>query len=506
MNTPSFRLFFISFCFVLFSCTQSSPNSETNKNLFNLLTVKNIIDSQSTCNPNNRGSFWVRNLSTSSQATYCVNSTLVGSSNNIDLYLENGLSTNLNYTNIVDAFESNIFPIMEDAFGVPSDLNRDGKVTVLILDIKDGATASSGFVAGFVDPVNFYADNVAYSIRSNQREILFMDGVELVRLRDKDLASGKPDTFLSTLAHEFQHLIRFQYSQGADDTWIDEGTSEVSSDLAGYGPQNARISCFKGDANSSSSCTGGIGSSSLGNPSLFNWTSTLKNYAYAYSFMKYVYESSGIDVTSRNTFFRQSVQGINGTRATNAYNLMTIFMNSPNFNTNLMTSDSKTAFKRLMASFLGQAVGYTNLNSVYFGNTTAVNIDSVRTTYPFSSTLSVLSTPTPFSSIAKPSSFSLNPSQVSRVRGLTSGLTSGSSDFVIVSNGNTEFVIFNGDNIGSKTNFSSGVASIASLVEYPELDLYTGSEIVCPNEHFKQIHNIEKSKFSLKLYEHQHNN
>lgn len=235
------------------------------------------MDSQTSgCNPGN-GGFWVRNLSTNSQSTYCLSSSLVASSTNVDLYVQTGLSTNLSYSNIVSAFETNIFPIAKDAFGAPSDINRDGKVTILILDIKDGATATSGFVAGYVDPVNFYTDNSASTIRSNQREILFMDGAELLKLRDKDLASGKPDTFLSTLAHELQHLIRYQYSQGTDDTWIDEGTSEVTSDLTGYGPQTARMSCFKGDANSSSSCSGGIGSTSTGSPSLFKWSSSLKN-------------------------------------------------------------------------------------------------------------------------------------------------------------------------------------------------------------------------------------
>lgn len=491
-----------SLAFILsISCTQSKSNASTNETIFNLLTINAIVNSQKSCSLANKDNFWVRNLSLSSQASYCVESTLVASSSNMDLYLEKGLSTNLNYSNIVNAFESNIFPIEKDAFGSPSDINRDGKVSVLILDIKDGATSTSGFVAGFVDPINFYEDNSVYSIRSNQREILFMDGVELLRLRDRDLASGKPDTFLSTLAHEFQHLIRFPYSQGNDDTWIDEGTSEVSSDLAGYGPQTSRLNCFKGDASSSSSCTGGIGSTSIGSPSLFNWTSTLKNYAYSYSFMKYLYENSGIDLTSRNNFFRQSVQGVNGIRATNAYNLMTIFMNAKTFNPNMLSSDNKTAFKYIMASFLGQAVGYANLNTVYLGNTIPVNIDFVRTNYPFSPTLSLLSSPAPFASITKPSSFSLTPSQVSRVRGTTTGLTSGFSDFVIVSNGNTEFLIFNGDNIGSKTNVSSGVASIVSPIEYPELDLNIGSEIICPNEHFHKIHKIEQSKYNLKLYE-----
>lgn len=497
----------INFIMLFINCSNANSNTATQKNVINLISAKYFLDTKSySCDGNKSSNFWVRNLTSSSQNTYCVQSSLVASSANMDLFLQNGLTTNLDYTSVVNAFETNIFPIEKDALGSPSDVNQDGKVTVLILDIIDGSTTGSGFVAGFVDPVNFSEDNPSLTIRSNQREILFMDGVELLRLRDKDLAKGKPDTFLSTLAHEFHHLIRYQYAQGSDDTWIEEGTSEVTSDLTGYGPQSSRLNCFKGDAVSSSSCNGGIGSNSVGSPSLFNWSSSLKSYAYAYSFMKYVYESSGTDSTTRNNFFRKTVQGVNGTRANNAYNLMSIFLNSNTHNTSVLGLDNKTAFKKLFASFLGQAVGYSNLNTVYFGNTTAVNIDSVRNNYLFSSTLSLLSTPTPFSSISKPLFINLNPSQVSRITGTTTGVVSGSTDLVIVSNGNNEFIIFNGDNIGSKTNISSGTFYLSEKLHYPELDLQTGEEVICPNDLFVRINKIEQVKYALKPFIYKENN
>ena len=49
---------------------------------------------------------------------------------------------------------------------------------------------------------------------------------------------------------------------------------------------------------------------------------------------------------SRNNFFRQSVQGVNGTRANNAHSLMAIFMTSSNFNSSVLDTDNKTAFKK----------------------------------------------------------------------------------------------------------------------------------------------------------------
>lgn len=452
--------------------------------LTQLLLLRAIMNDR-----NCSGGFWVRSINTNK--SYCSEATLVGSSESLDLYVENGLETGLDYDEVVNSFEEKINPIETKAFGEPTDINKDGKITVLVLDIQDDEILSSGFVAGFVDPINFYADSSAYSIRSNEREILYLDGNELIKLKEKEVNQGRPDTFLATLAHEYQHLIRFQYGEGYDDTWIDEGTSEAASDITGYGPQESRLECFRGD--SDSSCSGGIGGYSL-----FSWNNSLRNYAFAYAFMRYLYDASGNTDDERMQFFQKTLTGDkNGYRANTSENLIQVFMSSASsYDSNLLGSDTNSVFQRLFASFIGQATGFDSLSTVYFGDTNAVDVDSLRTTYPLPSDFVPSIYTSPYSLSSKKSSYTLTPSQVYRVSGSTSGVSSGGSNTVIVKKDDNEFVIFNG-NVSSSSS-STVSASFHNPLEIPKLHA-NHKGIVCPMEHLKQVNRIEKQLYNLKM-------
>ena len=472
-------LFFLIDCSLPTGSLNSRLSSQGNNTNFILSLLAIDYSNKFNCKTN-PSSFWARNLLSSSASSYCVESSLVGSSSKIDLYLEKNLTTDLNYSQIVQAFDS-ILEIEKETISEPTDINKDGKITVLILDIKDGATANSGFIAGYVDPINFFSDNPAFSSRSNEREILYMDGVELVNLRRRDLAQGRPDSFLSTLAHELQHLIRFPISGGLDDVWIDEGTSESISDITGYGPQTSRINCFKGDPTSSISCTGGMNAFSTNSPSLFNWRGTLKNYAFSYSFIKYLYGSSGNTESQKRSFLKNTVKGINNTRATNVTGLMSVFMNSNNYNSNLLGSDTDIIFKRLFGNFMGQAVGYNNLNTTYFGNNNVSSLEAVKSAYPLPTELLSLATPTPFSAVSDATSFSLSAGQVLRVNGTTSGITNNQSDFIAIQ-GTNSYLVMN-----ASTRSSNSVTV--------NLDFEQGTERICPHSIFQnEFLQFQKSK------------
>ncbi len=460
-----------------------SPDSSVTK----LLALNFLAIASTNSCLNSAGSFWVRNITSSTQTSSCVSANLVSSSSTLDIYVQKTLSLNLNFAAIASTYTNQILPAEISALGVASDINRDGKITLLILDIVDGASVGTGFIAGFVDPVNFFQDNAVFATRSNEREILYLDGVELVKLRDRDLALNRPDPFLSTLAHELQHLIRFQHSQGNDDPWIDEGTSEVISDITGFGPQSARLACFRGDISSSTSCSGGIGSTSTSSPSLFKWNGNLKNYAFSYSFMRYLYDSSGSSAAARNLFFMDTVKGLNKVRGDNATNLTQLFMNSPGYNASVLSSTNQIVFQRLFASFLAQSVGYPNLNQVYIGNTNSVDLDFVRTTYPFSTTLSTLPTPQPFNAISASTSHVLAPSQVNRVLGTTSGITNGLTNFIAIQ-GSDSYLIFNANNLSAATT---------QIAQTNFLDSNSNDKI-CPHvflsNDMKQQNNTKKRK------------
>ncbi|PKA06032.1 peptidase M30, partial [Leptospira ellisii] len=212
----------------------------------------------------------------------------------------------------------------------------------------------------------FLPDDVRAGVRSNGGEILYVDSVQLKELAARDVSAGKPDTMLATIAHELQHLIRFQYelpdyvaSRIRDETWLNEGTSEVASDIAGYSPQTNRIQCYRG--NVAGVCARGVNGASLFGSADFL---SIVDYSFAYAFLKYLYTVSGSDSERRNDFFRNTVGGTSQ-RARDAQSLAQIFLSSSAVSAlspaqkNDLGLSGETAFVRLFSSFLWLSTGET---------------------------------------------------------------------------------------------------------------------------------------------------
>ncbi|TGK01861.1 peptidase M30 [Leptospira langatensis] len=348
---------------LLLNCVASgsfgSSQDDSNPSLSDILSFSRTGPS---CSGN--GNFWVRNLITNSSS--CTHFTKMSSGQFTDVYGSSGLETALDYGNVSQEFDTKIYPRLGDAFGYSEDIDGDGKVAILVTDIQDGAQPGGSFVAGFFDPVDFYPDNSAYPVRSNFSNILYMDGVQLVDLRNTDMLQGKPDTFLATVAHEYQHLIRFQYESrilasggGRDETWINEGTSEVAADIAGYSPQMSRINCYRG--RTSGSCARGVNGSAIFGTENF---SSLVDYAFAYSFMKYLYMISGTSTTSRNSYFRNGVQGPKGNRASDSIGLFHLFRltseaytTAPSDVKSILGNTDTSVFQKIYPSFVWLSLG-----------------------------------------------------------------------------------------------------------------------------------------------------
>lgn len=366
---------------------KESPASNALLGVAALSLVSNVGNCES------GGDLWARNTQTN--VSYCVAVELVTSRSKFEIYKEKNLAINYDLNAFANLFEDSIYPKVTSAFGEPSDADRNGKITILVLDIRDGARSGSSFVAGFYDPANFYADQPNTTLRSNNKEILYLDGKELI-----DSLSRDSTAFASTAAHEFQHLIRFPFmaaTRAVDDLWINEGTSEVASDIAGFAPQKLRIDCFRGaDTQRCPNGANGI--------SMLNWGTTdsatiLKQYALAYAYMRYIYDISGQTNEQRNTFFKSSVQGdTSGLRAGFAGTLMRVLRSSPNYNATLLGNSDHEAFFRTFTAFMGQASGTTSFSTVErFTSSLGIetlNLSSVASTYPLSPTLADLADPT----------------------------------------------------------------------------------------------------------------
>jgi hypothetical protein len=99
------------------------------------------------------------------------------------------------------------------AFGAPADVDGDGRVAIVVLDINEPAI------------VGFFDSGVATHPSPEFRwDAVFLD--EFSVRRDSYLARG-------TLAHEFQHLIHWAHDQD-EITWIEEGLSGYAEALNGY--------------------------------------------------------------------------------------------------------------------------------------------------------------------------------------------------------------------------------------------------------------------------------
>jgi hypothetical protein len=106
----------------------------------------------------------------------------------------------------------------------------------LVFDIIDGWEPGRGYYAGYFNPndqVPFgtftFGDPEETPYPSNEAEVFYMDA----RPADLLTESGRTDV-LTTVAHEFQHMIHFA---GDDNEWtfVNEGCSEIAEVICGYG-------------------------------------------------------------------------------------------------------------------------------------------------------------------------------------------------------------------------------------------------------------------------------
>ncbi len=144
------------------------------------------------------------------------------------VYLENGRTvSSATIDNLVAEFDGKIWNTVTTNFASPTDTDGNGKIVLLLLDIKDGYDGVNNllYVGGYFFSVDLFAQADLVGLgwpahyKSNESEILYID----VNPNDPTTTS-----FKSTVSHEFQHLVntsRNVISENGDamPTWIDEG-------------------------------------------------------------------------------------------------------------------------------------------------------------------------------------------------------------------------------------------------------------------------------------------
>jgi hypothetical protein len=152
-----------------------------------------------------------------------------------------GFST-AQYDSITADFDTLAYPVITGNFGLPSDIDGNGRVLALYTAaVNDLTPAGSGsYIGGF-----YYSRDLATLAScagSNQGEMFYMLAPDPGGVHGNVRTTGMVDSLTVTiLGHEFQHLInasRRTFAPGGpyplEQVWLDEGLSHVGEELIYY--------------------------------------------------------------------------------------------------------------------------------------------------------------------------------------------------------------------------------------------------------------------------------
>ncbi len=182
--------------------------------------------------------WWAHDLSGSTIGFYTTPSTCRAIGNNCYIFVEDSLWNNgrvdQNAVNkVLEAFETKnalpnstkgIYQTNVEYFGNPPNVDNDPRIVILILNIRDGYTPGGAYTAGY-----FYSYNQGNASNSNKAEVFYLDANPLNLKTDPGINSG-----MSITAHEFQHMIHWNYTPPSSQTFFNEAFSEIASYLNGY--------------------------------------------------------------------------------------------------------------------------------------------------------------------------------------------------------------------------------------------------------------------------------
>jgi len=209
---------------------------------------------------------------------------------------------------LVSGLDNDIYDWVTNIYGEEWEANTNGysglipkndEVTILLTDI-DGDNSSNGGVVGyFWSKDNFLETTVA---GSNERVMFYIDAVMFANGDGTwSIDDPWPKELVSTLAHEFQHMINFYQKyillDTDTDTWINEMLSESTEDLIATkiqhtGPRG--VDYQDGSAGSVGNIKGRFPLFNANNTlSLTGWNSELADYSKVSAFGAYLLRNYG---------------------------------------------------------------------------------------------------------------------------------------------------------------------------------------------------------------------
>ena len=198
-------------------------------------------------------------------------------SDNLAIYLQNSQNVSTYALNKLAQEFDCYYTSMTNIYGTHSDIDANGKIIILLMDINKTKGGSSQ-VLGYFNPSDMHGNN--------KGEILYMDISN---------ANNNTDKAIGTIIHEFQHLINYSYVISGErnemSSWLNEALSESTSILFNKTTTESRINEFN---NINYYCFYTWNTSNISNN---NKNNTHVNYPSASVFMNWLYQKNGSNET-----------------------------------------------------------------------------------------------------------------------------------------------------------------------------------------------------------------
>jgi hypothetical protein len=179
-------------------------------------------------------------------------------------------------------------------------ITANNELTILLTDIGNDNSTRGGVVGYYYAKDNFKKSKIS---GSNERLMFYADAILFAKSEGSwSIDDFWPKEIISTLAHEFEHMIHFYQKttlQTGDstDTWIDEMLAESTEDLIASkikhtGPRG--VPYIIGSAGDSGNSNGRYPSFNANNRlSLTTWNNSLADYAKVNAFGAYLLRNYG---------------------------------------------------------------------------------------------------------------------------------------------------------------------------------------------------------------------
>ncbi len=167
----------------------------------------------------------------------------------VDSLTEPGCITSQAAVDLGESFDQSIYYTDRQYFGEESDINKDGRVAILLSPVVNmltppGTASTDGYIGGFFLPGDLLP-SLFHPDCTNSMEIFYTIVPDPAGTYGNVFETARAlESIEGILGHEFVHMIMFnyrllKYGEGIladyiEQTWLEEGLAHMAEDLNGY--------------------------------------------------------------------------------------------------------------------------------------------------------------------------------------------------------------------------------------------------------------------------------